>query len=691
MPDSRQAKILLEERLRGPRKVSEIVIVHSDEFTVDDPRFRAAVQSLYGDVILLGTDVIESGVNYYMVPDNSMVSDNRHTTLMPFVMAGSLDTADSNVAKLLGVVEQHNITDGFEVLETGKSSIGRDFQQIASQDLKVSETIGAIAALLILLIVFGAVVAAGIPIALAVASIVVAIGITAITGQFFTYEFFVVNMITMMGLAVGIDYSLFIVSRYREERLRGHDKIDAITITGATASRAVLFSGMMVLLALSGMMVIPSTVFTSLGAGAIYVVAISVLAALTLLPAILGLLGDRINALRIPFIRRRDVGVVGKRGGFWDRVAQTVMRRPIISLLLAVGLLSACTIPYFSIRTGSSGVSTLPDKLQSKKAFKMLESEFSSGLISPVEIVINGDVGSPEVQQAVRKLKSFLAQDKSFFGEQVLTPNQNADLALLSAPVSGDPNSEESKNVINKLRNQYIPRSFNGVDAKVYVGGEAAINVDLVDMTDSYRPIVFAFVLGLSFVLLTAVFHSLIVPLKAIIMNLLSVGAAYGLVVLVFQEGVGASLFGFQQVSTVETWLPLFLFSILFGLSMDYHVFLLSRIRERYMQTGDNSESVAFGLRSTGAIITGAAIIMVAVFGSFASGSLTIFQQIGFGLAVAVLMDATIVRTVLVPAAMELLGDKNWYLPGWLEWLPDFHIDSDKTVDAADKKSPDGG
>jgi RND superfamily putative drug exporter len=321
-------------------------------------------------------------------------------------------------------------------------------------------------------------------------------------------------------------------------------------------------------------------------------------------------------------------------------------------------------------------VSTLPDSFESKQAFEVLAKDFSGGLSTPVEIVVDGNVKSPRVRSGIERLQAALKADP-FFGPSQVEVNGKGDLALVSAPVNGDPSSKRAVNAISEVRKRYVPQAFRpGTPAKVLVGGETAFNKDFFDLTDRFMPLVFAFVLGLSFVLLTVAFRSIVVPLKALVLNLLSVGAAYGLIVLVCQKGVGAGILGFQKVEVIEAWLPLFLFSVLFGLSMDYHVFLLSRIREHFDQTGDNTESVAFGLRTTAGIITGAALIMVAVFGGFAAGDLVSFQQMGFGLAVAVLIDATIVRSVLVPASMKLLGDRNWYLPHWLQWLPQLTVEA---------------
>ncbi len=683
-PESEKARAILED-LRGPEHANEIVIVQSPDKTVDDPQFRAFVEGLYVDISALGSDVIDRGLSYYQTKDESLVSTDRRTTILPFVMAGDITHADDKIDQVISVIERADGRSGFHVLTSGGASIHKDFQTVAQSDLERGEAIGIPIALVVLVLVFGALTAAVIPLVLGVFSIVVAIGLTALLGQAFQFSFFVTNVITMMGLAVGIDYSLFVVSRYREERRRGRDKLDAIAATGATASRAVFFSGMTVVLALFGMLLVPSTIFRSLGAGAIIVVIISVLVSMTLLPAILGLLGDKVNALRVPFFGRGALGADHEQlGGFWDRVTRVVMRYPLLSLLAASALLIAAAVPYLDIETGSAGVSTLPDGVQSKEGFQILERDFSFGLVSPAEIAIRGDIAGRPVQGAIERVRTSMTSDPSF-GQAKLEVNDAGTVALLSVLVNGDFTGDEAISAVRRLRDDYVPKAFSGVDAQAYVGGASSGNIDYFDTTSGYTPIVFAFVLGLSFVLLTIVFRSLVVPIKAIIMNLLSVGASYGLLVLVFQKGVGNELFGFQQVDIIEAWVPLWTFSILFGLSMDYHVFLLSRIRERFNRTHDNSESVAFGVRSTAGLITGAALIMVAVFMGIALGDLVMFQQMGFGLGVAVLLDATIVRSVLVPAAMQLLGDRNWYLPSALSWLPQMRTETGETaVSSAD-------
>ncbi len=674
-PQSQQAESLLE-RLRGPERTNEIVIVRSTGSTVDDPQYQSFVLQLYEDVSSLGPQVVAGGTNYYQRKDETLVSSDRRTTILPFVLAGTPADAKSEIGQVLDVAERADGSGGYHVLVSGGASFEHDMQAAAEADLQTGEGFGIPIALGVLVLVFGALAAALIPLVLALLSIVVAVGLTSFLGQFFQFSFFVTNVITMMGLAVGIDYSLFVVSRYREERQRGLEKLDAIAAAGATASRAVFFSGMTVVLALLGMLIVPSTIFRSLAGGAISVVVISVAISLTLLPAIIGLLGDRVNAFRVPFIGRASVRPDHEaRGGFWDLVTRTVMRFPAISLVAACALLIALAVPYFDIKTGAAGVSTMPTGVHARDGFDILEEQFSFGIVSPAEVAIAGDINSPPVQDALQRLEASLKADAMFGAPAPLQADLNTGLALLSIPVAGDPLSAASMAAVGRLRDDYVPQAFATSGATALVGGVSSANIDYLDTTDEYTPIVVAFVLAVSFILLTVVFRSLVVPLKAIAMNLLSVGAAYGLLVLVFQKGIGNEIFAFQKVDVVEAWIPLWTFSILFGLSMDYHVFLLSRIRERFNRTRNNTESVAFGLRSTAGIITGAALIMAGVFGGIAAGDLVMFQQMGFGLGVAILLDATVVRSVLVPAAMQLLGDKNWYLPRILRWLPEIRTE----------------
>ena len=684
-PESVQADDLLRERLgESNDNLNEMAIVRSTTLTVDDPAYRSYVEELYADLAALGDEVIAGGTHYYLTGDESMVSADRHTTLIPLTMP---QAAMEEVDQVLQVVDRADENGDFQVLITGEASTEAEIIEIAERDLAIGEGIGISVALVVLTLVFGAIAAAIVPVVLAIAAIVVALGATAIVGQSFSLSFFVVNMITMIGLAVGIDYSLFIVTRFREERTKGLEKVDAIAAAGATAGRTVLLSEMAVVLAITGLLIVPSSIFQSVGAGVILVVVAAVLASMTLLPAILGLMGDKVNAIRIPFIQRRKVGHLrGVRspfgpaeasGGFWYWIARSVMRRPVVSLVVAAGLLLAAASSYLDINLGTNGVSALPDGLRSKEAFIVLQEEFGFGQDLPAVVVIDGQTDSESVQAGVKRLEAAFASDPAFVTAE-LEVHPEAGLSVLHARLAGDPATPQAMDAVERLRSDYIPAAFDNAPARALVTGETAGFVDFAQVAATYTPIMLVFVLGLSFLLLTVAFRSIVIPVKAILMNLLSVGAAYGLLVAVFQKGIGADLLGFQQVDVIETGIPLFTFAVLFGLSMDYHVFLLSRVRERFLQTGDNTEAVAFGLRSTGRLITGAAVIMVAVFGGFALGDLVGMQQFGFGLAVAVFVDATIVRSVLVPASMRLLGDWNWYMPNFLRWLPDFRVEADE-------------
>jgi putative drug exporter of the RND superfamily len=664
--DSERAAELQGERFRPTvsdfeRDVTEVAIVRAVAGKVD----HARVEQLADDLRAAGASFVATSAD-----DDRLLSKGGDAEAL---LVGLGANAEEDVDGVVGVVQAVDADPRYEAAVTGDFVNDADQETLSQDDLRNGELFfGAPAALIILLLVFGAVVAGLIPLVLAILSIVVALALTAIVGQVFDLSIFVQNMIFGMGLALGIDYSLFILSRFREERSDGRDKLEAIATAGATASRAVLFSGLAFVLAMFGLELVPNTIMRSLATGAILVGVVSVLAALTLLPAVISLLGDRINAGRIPFFGRKAGEAAESR--FWGRIVRAVMRRPVASLVAAVALLLACAVPILSYETGEAGISTIPDRFESKRGFLLLNEEFPGQTIDPVQIVVDGDAGSSEVKSGIRRLEASLAQ-RPIFGEPAEDVSPGHDLTVITVPTAGDPLSEEGVAAVRELRSELIPAAFAGPGVPVYVGGTTAEEIDYFDVMDRWLPIVFTFVLGLSFILLTVAFRSVVVPATAIAMNLLSVGAAYGLLVLVFVKGIGNEIFGFQQVDAIEAWVPLFLFAVLFGLSMDYQVFLLSRIREKYSLTGDSGLAVFFGVGSTARLITGAALIIIAVFAGFARGELVMFQQMGFGIAVALLIDATIVRSVLVPASMKLLGRWNWYLPSWLEWLPDVKVE----------------
>lgn len=679
-PDSVKAQRLVDQKMSGTSGDMETLLVHSDKYSVDDPAFRQVVANAT-TAVTAQSSAVTSAFNYYQASvfdptsANAMVSADRHTTLIPVTLAtasGSLSTYMSTVDKLK--------SSGFIVTTVGGASIGHDLASTATTDLRKAEMVGLPITLAVLVLVFGALVAAGVSLVLALTAIGVSIGAIIAIGAIIPQSFFIVNIVMMIGLAVGIDYALFIIERYREERRQGLDKHEAIVMTGRTASRAVLFSGGTVMLALLGLFIVPITTFRSLGLGAVVVVGVAVMAMLTLVPALISLLGDRLDW---PVLRRHRKIKDGERlhsganmyRGFWGRFTKGIMKRPIVGVVITVVILLAATAPAFSLKTGAAGgADSLPDGPR-KAAYELLVNNFPAGMLAPVQIVVNGKE-TAALDAGIAKLQAEMAATGDFATAATVSWDQAKDLALIEAPLKVDPNSPAGYSVVSTLRTSIIPHSFTGSTVPVYVTGQTALNADSTHLVSRLTPIVLAFVLGLTFILLMVVFRSIVVPINAIIMNLLSVGAAYGLLVLVFQKGIGHRLFGFQQTPTIQSWVPIFLFCILFGLSMDYHVFLLSRIREHYDQTDKSREAVAVGLKATSRIITGAAAIMVVVFATFAAGNLVMLQQLGFGLAVAVFLDATLIRSVLVPTSMALLGKISWYLPRALHRvLPRIHLE----------------
>ena len=774
-PEAKRAQLLLEERNLTEDVISETFVLAAEPGAIEDPAFAEQVNAFMTELRELGPDVFsalpasfplteEEAADPQVAALGPIPSEDGSAVLFTGIYAGDIDEATPHFEDVEAAREAAS-TDGVEAYMLGAVSSSEDFRVISEEDLAFGESIGITAAIIVLLIVFGAIVAGLLPLLMTVMfTLPITLGIVGMFGALWDFSFFTPNLITMMGIAVGVDYALFIVSRYREERHNGRVKHDAIRASGATASRAVFFSGLTVVVALAGMLLVPTTIFRSLAGGAIIVVLVSVASSMTLLPAVLSLLGDRINwpyLSRIPtllvfiamliggaliggvlaaaglsavapiggLIGFVAVGVIigrmikrgafarysrpegsslSSEGGFWDRVTRVVMGRPVVWLAIGGSLMIALSLPYWfqshpdgegrGIKTGLAGISTLPDGIQSKEAFDVIVERFpEAGAQSSVDIVVQAEgVGTagaapgapgelaPEYATAVQNMEAAFADDDRLGSPAAPIVSEDGTVALIEVPLGGaatDSQGEVAVATIAQLRDSYVPDAFADTSATVLVGGDTAFVKDFFDISDAYTPLIILVVLGLSFLLLTVVFRSIVVPIKAIIMNLLSVGAAYGLIVLVFQKGGPAfgesiaSFLGFQQVDAIESWLPLFLFSILFGLSMDYHVFLLTRIREQYDKTHDNAEAVAYGLRTTGGIITGAAIIMVAVFAGFAAGRLTSLEQMGFGLAVAVFLDATVVRSILVPSTMRLLGDRNWYLPRWLQWLPKIDVE----------------
>ncbi|MGD0273819.1 MAG: MMPL family transporter [Gaiellaceae bacterium] len=670
-PESVRAATLIDKAFPSTpaelrRRTSDVIIVHSSRYTVDTPQFRALVGRLVEQSRATGE--VSNGASY-LSGARSLVSRDRHAALIQLYVPD-----DAAVKPVVSLVQKANRSPGFDVAITGERTANSDFAALSQRDLEQGElAFGLPAALIVLVLVFGAVIAGLVPLLMALVSIVVGLGVVALLSLEFGFSVFIVNMLTGMGLALGIDYSLFILSRYREERSRALGRIDAIAVSGATASRAVLFSGSTFVVALLGMFIVPTTVMRSLAVGAIVVGVVSVVAALTLLPALLGLVGDRVNALRVPVLGRSLDSSGGDESRFWSAIIDGVLRRPVISLVLSVGVMLAAAVPVLGLHTGESGVGSLPGRLPSKQGYLALQREFPAQTPYPAQVVVQGGEEAV-VARDLARLRAQLAADPHF-GPGTIEVSKLQDVSMLSAPVRGEAAGDGAIRALRDLRSRILPAALGGSGATVLIGGKTALYSDYFDSVTKPAPYVLALVLGLSFLLLMVAFRSIVVAAVSILLNLLSVGAAYGLLTLVFLKGVGAGLFGFEHATVIDAWVPLFLFSVLFGLSMDYQVFLMSRIKERYDESGSAREAVFSGVVSTARIVTGAAMIIIVVFAGFAKGEMVAFQQMGLGVAVALLLDATVIRSVVLPSAMSLLGDFGWYLPRWLEWLPRLDVE----------------
>ena len=676
----------LDEHMPDRDGASELVVIRSDEQTVGSADFAAFVErALREGATIEGLEIAGPGGKPPTNPTAALPrSQDGHAVLIPLARSGGDD--EEIGTELVELREELDGQDGFSVDVTGQTIVDHDLDALSQTDLQEGELhFGLPAALIVLLLVVGTVVGAILPLLLAFVAIIAALALAALVGVGFDLSVFLVNMLSGMGLALGVDYSLFVLSRFREERARGVDRDAAIVATGHTAGRAVLYSGVTFVIALSGMLLVPTTIMRSLALGAVLVGITAVAAALTLLPAVLRLLGDRVDRGRIPFVHQgAGHASTDWRAGGWARLTRHVMRRPWPWAIGVTALLLLAASPLLDLRTGAGGVSTMPIDAPSRHGYEEVQRDFPEATFAPARVIVRArDVTAAPVTAGIDRLRAALAQDERF-GEPAQEVAQDGRLLELAVPVGADSLSTDAVAAVRALRADLVPdafgpgaaeRSADGARPLVQVGGETALNVDYFDIMRDWAAPVIAIVLGLSFLVLMVVFRSIVVPIKAIVLNLLSVGATYGLLVLVFQKGVGVELLGMRQVEVIEAWVPLFLFSVLFGLSMDYHMFLLTRIRERGVKTGDTREAVEWGVSTTARLITGAALIIVAVFAGFARGDLIMFQQMGTGVAVALLIDATVIRGILLPASMVLLGERNWYLPSWLEWIPRVDLD----------------
>ena len=686
--DSAKASQLIEDRFEQLPSF-ENVIIKNPGLDVDDSAFRSTVDPLVEE--LRGIDGVLEVESYYESGAPFLVSEDRHVGIVRVELEkAESDELNDVVEKLLETVRQAETSaaaDGFELGVFGGTAGIVAFEEVIDEDFQKILVITLIGALIILTLAFGSPVAALIPLGMAIVSILNAVGVATFASLAKPLNFNFFEMIILLGLAVGIDYSLFIINRFREERAAGRDKIEAIEVASDTTGRAVFYAGITVFVSLAGMLLTGDALFYGLGLGAMIVVVLAVVASLTLLPALISLLDHRLNWLRIPGLGRPSTG-----GGIWGAVTDLVLDRPVIFAGVTFAALIALSVPLFTLDIGRTPILKFFDwegavedggnigitsrgVLLTEEHFTL--GEGTAGLLLIVDPGEGSTVDTPAIQAATADLIAAVQQDDQF-GEPIETiVNIEGDLLGITIPLSDIEDTSKDKAAVETLR-ELAPLAFVGADVDVLVGGWPAETHDSESNTKAKAPLVFGFVLILAFILLLVMFRSIIIPIKAIILNLLSVGAAYGVLVLVFQEGVGEGLLGFEAAGSIEIFMPLFLFALLFGLSMDYHMLVLSRIREAYDAGSSNEESVSLGIKATAALITSAALVMVLVFAAFATSRIMFFQQIGVGLGVAILIDATLIRAILLPASMKLLGDWNWYMPKWLEWLPRVSAEGDR-------------
>ena len=640
----RAAKMI--EAAGFPETDREVVLIQSKGLPPSAPRYR----SLIGEArrALLSTP----GVHDLGAPDQA--KDGRSVVLSFEYRGSRIEDALAAVARL-----QREHPD-FYVAELGSASAEKEIDETIGTDFRRAEYFSIPLTLLILLAAFGALVAAVVPLFVALTAVVAALGLLSVVSQVVPADDAAGSVILLIGLAVGVDYSLFYLRREREERAAGRAVKPALEAAMATSGHAILISGLTVLVAMAGMLLSGSKEIVSAGVGAMLVVAVALVGSLTVLPAILALLGDRVDRGRLPLLGR----LAGGESRLWSAVLSRVMRRPGLAAVAAAAPLIALTVAALNLHTVTTGLSALPPKLSVVETYKRIQRAFP-GEQEPAVVVLRATtVDSPAVQGAISELGSTA-------GSTELDVNPDRTVAVLSIPLPGNGTDAVSERALTRLRAVTVPAAVRGLEGvEVAVAGPTAESADFGALMQRRAPVVFAFVLGLAFLLLLVAFRSVVVAAKAVALNLLSVGAAYGVLVLVFQHGFGESLLGFESNGGVVSWLPLFLFVVLFGLSMDYHVFILSRVREAVDRGARTEDAVVGAIGATAGTVTSAAGVMVAVFAIFATLSTLEMKELGVGLAVAIAIDATIVRAVLLPATMKLLGNWNWYLPRWLRWMP---------------------
>jgi RND superfamily putative drug exporter len=656
-----------------PQTQGEMVLITSDSLKNDSPEFHEAVAQT--EKTLAGVSGVEDIKDPYRPANRGgQVSKTTNAVMVTYTIPGDIDDAkvkDTSTAASDAISAMAH-DERVRVESFGGAHTEEEFQKILSDDLSKASTSSLPLTLILLLVAFGTLVAAGIPLLLALSGVMATMGLVGPVSHLAPISDGVNEVILLIGMAVGVDYALFYLRRAREERAAGRSTHDAVQVAAATSGRSVLISGVTVITAMAGMYLAGAPDFVSFATGTILVVAVSMVASMTVLPGLLSRLGDKVDRGRVPGLARIKGRVA--RVGLWSRVVDRVMRRPLLWGGTTTALLVALTIPAFSMDIGEPSTATLPHKYEVVQTFERLRDAFPTESSSADIVIEADDVTRPDVVKGMAQLRKAVAERPDVFpasrdAKADLSPDHT--VATLGVGIAGDGRDAESDHALDVLRNEVVPSTVGTVDGtKASVSGDTAADRDFNDTMKSHMPIVFAFVMSAAFLLLLFAFRSVVVPIKAIVLNLLSIGASYGVMSLVFNHGWGKSLLGFGETGPITGWIPVFMFVILFGLSMDYHVFILSRVREAVdsgMSTGD---AVSYAIKNTAGVVTAAALIMVAVFAIFGTLSFMMFKQIGVGLAFAVLLDATLIRGILLPASMKLLGERNWWLPKRLHWLP---------------------
>jgi uncharacterized membrane protein YdfJ with MMPL/SSD domain len=639
----------------------ESVFIEHPSLRTTDPAFTAAIKDVVADI---------SSVGAVQNVRSPQIAKNGRAVLVEFQIRGDPDDAVDKIDPVLARVDEaQRAHPQFFIGEFGDASAVKAVETAFADDLGKAGLLSLPITLAILAIAFGALVAAGIPLLLALTAVLATFGLIALPSHIIPVAQQAPALVLLIGLAVGVDYSMFYLRREREERAAGRSERAALEAAAATSGRSVLISGLTVITAMAGMFLTGDKVFASFGIATILVVAVAMLGSLTVLPALLSRLGDRVDRVRIPLVSRlrRDDG----DGRIWGAIVDRVMRRPLLWAGLSAGLLVVLALPALQLRMAQAGPDTFPKSLPVVQTYDRMQDAFPGTALAASVVVKAPDVNAPTMQAAIQRLEQRALASGRMYEPITVDVNDAGTVADITVPIKGKGTDAESNESLAVLRDEIIPTTVGAFpDANAGVTGLTAQWLDSTDETKANLPPVVAFVLVFAFLLMLVAFRSPVIAAKAIVLNLLSVGAAYGVLVLVFQHGVGKGLLGFSSTAGIAPEVPLLLFVILFGLSMDYHVFLLSRIREAIQRGASTDEAVAHGIKTSAGVVTSAAIVMVAVFAVFIALSMLFFKQFGVGLAVAILIDATIVRGVLLPASMKLLGDWNWYLPNWLQWLP---------------------